>query len=53
MAKRHVQRFGVERAGVGGRHGNDSQVAYVSEGSIQVVHGGAERVQVSDRIKLS
>lgn len=51
MAERHVGRFGVERAGVGRGHRNNAQVADVPEGSIQVVHRCAERVQVSESIE--
>lgn len=47
VTQRDVRGLGVERAGVCGRHRQDAQVSYVPEGGVQVVDGGAVRVQVT------
>lgn len=46
-----VGTLGVQRGRVGGRHRDDAQVPDVPEGSVQVVHCSAERIQVTGRLK--
>lgn len=46
-----VGRFGVQRAGVCRRHGDDAEVPDVPEGGVQVVHCRPERVQVTETFK--